>query len=515
MTGRATDIADPERRALVNARGALKVVRTASVSVDDGLGDIDDRMATQAEEMRSVLADVSDLSATIEEMAASSQEIDERTTRAAEAASEGRAAAGAAMERMESVRETGVAAAEEMQRLQQRIDSIESALGNIDDIAEQTNILALNASIEAARTDGDSDGFAVVADEIKGLAAESQQLSDDIATTLTEVREATDATVSSLDEAVDEITASARQIERAADSLADVAETVETTSEDVAAMSATTDEQARVSESVADRCERAAERTDAIEEELATIREARTEQTAMLGEISEAIGDAVPPLAPDTVETVPTGIPELDERVDGLVRGGRIVLRYDVGPVADLVAGLCSAALDTGLAVSLTPPPGLDEATLAESLERQPRTALESDRLFVLDAFDDWRSRRNVFDLSSSSLSTVNERTVRRRDAPLLVVGNVAAEIRTLGEQRAREARYENDAGVFDARDTVLNVVDDGTVDDTFGAFYAGAADQVFELSRSAGERRLHVRTSPTGRDGAAVSLPGVDTVRS
>jgi hypothetical protein len=280
-------------------------------------------------------------------------------------------------------------------------------------------------------------------------------------------------------------------------------------------MSATTDEQASVSESVAERCERAAERADAIDEEIAGIREARTEQTAMLGEISDAVTDAIPPLAPDTIETVPTGLPALDERVDGLLRGGRIVLRYDEAAVADLVARLCSAALEAGLAVSLTPPPGLDEATLAEPLDHSPRTALESDRLFVLDAFDDWRSRRNVFDLSSSSLSSVNERTARRRDEPLLVVGNVAAEVRTLGEQRAREARYENDTGVFEAEDTVLNVVDDGSVDDTFGAFYAGAADQVFELSSDGGERRLHVRTSPTGDDGVAVSLPARITARS
>jgi hypothetical protein len=61
---------------------------------------------------------------------------------------------------------------------------------------------------------------------------------------------------------------------------------------------------------------------------------------------------------------------------------------------------------------------------------------------------------------------------------------------------------------VFDTRDTVLNVVDDGTVDATLGAFYAGAADQVFEVEPTETGRRLRVRQSPTGDRGASISLP-------
>lgn len=121
---------------------------------------------------------------------------------------------------------------------------------------------------------------------------------------------------------------------------------------------------------------------------------------------------------------------------------------------------------------------------------------------------DDWRSGDNVFDLTEAALGDVNRETDARRDRPLLVAGNVAAEIRTLGEQAAREARYENDAAVFGSEDTVLNVVDDGRVDDSFGAFYAGAADQAFEVGSEHGDRHLLVRKSPTVDEPARVRAP-------
>ncbi|WP_246988470.1 methyl-accepting chemotaxis protein [Halorientalis marina] len=506
MSGDADGAAD--RRTLMNAQGALEVVRTASETVDDELASIDERMTVQAEEMQSVLGDVSDLSATVEEIAASAGEIDERTTHAVERIDRGRTATAAAMNGIASVRETSEAVTADVERLQTRIDEIEDALAGIDEIADQTNLLALNASIEAARAGGEGDGFAVVADEIKTLAGESQALSDEIAATLAEVRSATDTTVERLRTVVEEIESSAEQVERAADSLDDVVDAVEETSDDVSAMSAATDEQARVSEAVADRCEDAADRAERIEDRIAEIRAARAEQTGMVHEIADTVETATPPFSPATVETLPTGIPTVDDRTAGLVLGGRVVLRYADVSVTDFVAQLCATAVDSGLAVSLTPPPGLDRAVLSSAFETDLRTAREADRLFVLDAFDEWRDRYNVFDLGSESLSSVNGATVDRREDPLLVVGNIDAEVRTLGEQAAREARYENDSGVFDAGDTVLNVVDDDAVAATLGAFYAGAADQVLEVASTGEQRRLHVHQSPTDDGSRTVSLP-------
>ena len=498
-----THIADPERRMLVNAQGAVAVVHESSAIVDEEFSTIADQTDTQATEMRAVVEDVADLSATIEEIAASAQEVHNRSTRASEEVSEGVQAARRATDRMDTVHDVATAVATEVDRLTDRIDHIESALAGIDDIADQTNMLALNASIEAARADGESEGFAVVADEIKALAGQAQDQSDEIEQTLAEVREATDATVDQLDDALDEIDASTGDVEAAVDALDSVADVVEATVDDVATVSDVTDEQASVSESVATTCERAADRAEAIETGVGRVQEARAEQTAMLGEIEDALDAATPTLAVEDIDRIPTGTETIDEVTSGgLLVGGRSVLRYETVPVDDIVARLCGAALAAGFAVSVTPTPSLERLTLSEGCQAAGsslRDALSEDRLFVLDMFDTWRSARNVFDVGASSLGEVNETTAERRNRPLLIVGNIAGEIAVLGEEQARAARYENDSGVFEPSDTVCNVVDDGTLDDAFAAFYAGAADQVLRVDGSATRRTAELLAAPSG----------------
>jgi hypothetical protein len=81
-------------------------------------------------------------------------------------------------------------------------------------------------------------------------------------------------------------------------------------------------------------------------------------------------------------------------------------------------------------------------------------------------------------------------------------VGNIEGELAAVGERAAREARYENDDGVFDPTDTVLNVVADGAVPEELGAFYAGAADQTLLLRHEDGHSAVELLASPTGTTG-------------
>jgi len=482
--------ADRDEQMIANAAGALDVVRTASSTVDTELDAIAEKAGSQVDEADSAVDDVSSLSATIEEIAATATAVSEQSERAASEAADGREAAAEATETLREAREAGQAALERIDALTTQIDRIAEALSGIDDIADQTNMLALNASIEAARAGDGSDGFAVVAEEIKSLAGESQSQADDIDALLGDVRTATDETVTQLERAVERIDRASARSEETKAAFDDVTDAVEETAADIGSVSSAADEQAATSERVAATVERVAESAGNVERDIETIREARSEQTEMLAEIEDALEGAARSRERDLAAAarIPTGVDGLDALCDGgIARGGRAVVRHgDSGAVDRLVAQLCAAAVDDGLAVSLSPPPGFERATLAAALEAVSTgvdEALAADRLFVLDMFDDWGGGRNVFDLDQRSLSDVNERTADRRDRPLLVVGNVAGEIEVLGERAARAARYDNDDGVLDSADTVLNVVDDSTVDDSFAAFYAGAADQVLAVS--------------------------------
>ena len=513
-TKRAPDGSATDERTVANAQGALEVVQVAANDVDDQLAAIDDRASAQASDAQWVVEEMSALSATIEEIAATTAEVSEQSDRAATEASEGRAAAQEAIETMDDVRSVSEAVLTEVDALRERVDHIAEALDGIDRITDQTNMLALNASIEAARAGSESDGFAVVADEIKQLAEESQAQADDIDTALAAVREATDDTVEQLEAAVEAIDEGADQVESAMTSLDSVADTVAETADGVTSVSDATDEQASTSEAVAERCETVAERASAIEGDLSTIRASRSEQTAMLGEIDDVLSAADADRRDHLADgpTLGTGIPGLDDLCGGgFIVGAQVVLRYSEGtPVDSLLAQACASAVENGRAVSLTPTATLERETLSRTFAATDTTlddALATDRLFVLDAFDAWDHGRNVFDLGRTSLSAANETTAERRDVPMLIVGNIEGELATIGEQAAREARYENDDGVFEPADTVLNVVADGEVPETLAAFYAGAADQELRLDSTARGASVELRTSPTGTPGVERSI--------
>jgi len=149
----------------------------------------------------------------------------------------GMAAVDSAISQMSTIAQTVNHSAEELAKLGERSIEIGQIVETISGIAGQTNLLALNAAIEAARAGEQGRGFAVVADEVRKLAEQSKQAAGQIATLVQEIQNDTNKAVVAMNEGTREVQIGAEIVNTAGQSFNEIANLIKEVSSQVTEIS--------------------------------------------------------------------------------------------------------------------------------------------------------------------------------------------------------------------------------------------------------------------------------------
>ncbi|MCU7501055.1 MAG: HAMP domain-containing protein [Ignavibacteria bacterium] len=247
-------------------------------NINKMIADLHNTLSMVSEAVQATASAANEISSSSEQMAAGAQEQSQQATEVAgaieemtktvyetaknanEAADVSRGSSSAAEKGAKKINDTKkgiekiVSSAEETSRivasLSQRSEQIGEITQVIDDIADQTNLLALNAAIEAARAGEQGRGFAVVADEVRKLAERTTKATKEIAETIKAIQKEAKEADSSMGEARSAVEAGMNLTEEVAEVLSEILKGAQKTTDVVLQVAAASEEQSSAAEQI-------------------------------------------------------------------------------------------------------------------------------------------------------------------------------------------------------------------------------------------------------------------------
>lgn len=206
----------------VSAHAVTQISESARV----GSSELSHSITMQQQETDMVATATNEMSASAENIKANTESASELAAVARKTTESGRQAMTLSVDSLGNLTDRITRSADVINNLAKNTDEIGSVLAVISAISEQTNLLALNAAIEAARAGEQGRGFAVVADEVRSLAGRTNQSTIEIQETLQKLQAGVQQAVSEMDASKSSSLENMEQIRQVQDAIGDVAEVV-------------------------------------------------------------------------------------------------------------------------------------------------------------------------------------------------------------------------------------------------------------------------------------------------
>jgi twitching motility protein PilJ len=226
MTGA---IADSINFAVEQLRSLVQTINDTSVQVASSAQEtqatamhLAEAAEHQAQEISSASDRINEIAASINQVSKNSAESADVAQRSVQIATKGAGVVRETIAGMDSIRDQIQETSKRIKRLGESSQEIGSIVELINDISEQTNILALNAAIQAASAGEAGRGFAVVADEVQRLAERASNATKRIETLVQAIQSDTNEAVSSMEQTTSEVVAGARLAEDAGTALGEI-----------------------------------------------------------------------------------------------------------------------------------------------------------------------------------------------------------------------------------------------------------------------------------------------------
>ena len=220
-------------RMMENLRRQIGSMAEGATVLGTAAGEIAASTAQLASGASESAAAVSQTTTTVEEVRQTAQLTSQKVKAVADSAQKaaqishtGRKSTDEVVTGMERIRTQMESIAESMMRLSEQSQTIGQIIATVEDLSAQSNLLAVNAAIEAAKAGEHGKGFGVVAQEVKSLSEQSRQATDRVRTILGDIQKATTAAVMATEQGGKAVEAGSRQTELAGESIGTLATSV-------------------------------------------------------------------------------------------------------------------------------------------------------------------------------------------------------------------------------------------------------------------------------------------------